>query len=308
MPIGGAMTARGPRVLLRQIREAMAGAAPAQERLDKVVRTIAMEMVAEVCSLYLRRASGELELFATQGLNRDAVHNTRLKAGEGLVGEVARLAQPISLSDAPTHPSFSYRPETGEDPYHAFLGAPLLRGGRAIGVLVVQNRAERRYDEDEVEDIQTIAMVLAETVASGELLDQDELRDVEVAPHRPERLRGQTFAEGLAFGHVVLHEAPLPPEKLLSSDPVMEEMRLKLAMADLKSGIDAMLEGERGGMAGPSFEVLETYRMFADDRGWNRSLEEAVKGGLTAEAAVDRVRNEHRARFAQARDPYIRER
>lgn len=308
MPIGGGLTTRGPRNLLRQIREAMAGAAPAQERLDRVVRTIAQSMVAEVCSIYLRRASGELELFATEGLNREAVHNTRLMPGEGLVGEVARMAQPISLSDAPSHPSFAYRPETGEDPYHAFLGAPLLRGGRAIGVLVVQNRAERRYDPDEVEDIQTIAMVLAETVASGELLAQEELRDVEVAPHRPERLKGQKFAEGLAFGHVILHEAPIAPEKLLSSDPVLEEMKLSLALADLKHGIDAMLEGGQGKLAGQSFEVLETYRMFADDRGWNRSLVEAVRSGLTAEAAVDRVRNEHRARFAKARDPYIKER
>jgi phosphotransferase system enzyme I (PtsP) len=308
MPIGGGLTTRGPRNLLRQIREAMAGAAPAQERLDRVVRTIAQSMVAEVCSIYLRRASGELELFATEGLNREAVHNTRLRPGEGLVGEVARMAQPISLSDAPSHPSFAYRPETGEDPYHAFLGAPLLRGGRAIGVLVVQNRAERRYDPDEVEDIQTIAMVLAETVASGELLGQEELRDVEVAPHRPERLKGQKFAEGLAYGHVILHEAPLAPEKLLSADPVLEEITLNRGLADLKSGIDAMLEGGQGKLAGQSFEVLETYRMFADDRGWNRSLVEAVRSGLTAEAAVDRVRNEHRARFAKARDPYIKER
>ena len=308
MPVGGGLTTRGPRNLLRQIREAMAGAAPAQERLDRVVRTIAQSMVAEVCSIYLRRGSGELELFATHGLNVEAVHNTRLRPGEGLVGEVARMAEPISLSDAPSHPSFAYRPETGEDPYHAFLGAPLLRGGRAIGVLVVQNRAERRYDPDEVEDIQTIAMVLAETVASGELMAQEELRDVEVAPHRPERLKGQRFAEGLAFGHVILHEAPIAPEKLLSADPVLEEMKLNLGLADLKSGIDAMLEGGQGKLAGQSFEVLETYRMFADDRGWNRSLVEAVRSGLTAEAAVDRVRNEHRARFAKARDPYIKER
>ncbi|CAN5238345.1 phosphoenolpyruvate--protein phosphotransferase [soil metagenome] len=308
MAVGGGLTTRGPRNLLRQIREAMAGAAPAQERLDRVVRTIAQSMVAEVCSIYLRRGSGELELFATHGLNAAAVHETRLRPGEGLVGEVARMAEPISLSDAPSHPSFAYRPETGEDPYHAFLGAPLLRGGRAIGVLVVQNRAERRYDPDEVEDIQTIAMVLAETVASGELMALEELRDVEVAPHRPERLKGQRFAEGLAFGHVILHEAPLAPEKLLSADPVLEEMKLNLALADLKSGIDAMLEGGQGKLAGQSFEVLETYRMFADDRGWNRSLLEAVRSGLTAEAAVDRVRNEHRARFAKARDPYIKER
>ncbi|MGV9008368.1 phosphoenolpyruvate--protein phosphotransferase [Brevundimonas sp.] len=286
----------------------MAGAAPAQERLDDVVRTIAQSMVAEVCSIYLRRSSGELELFATQGLAPEAVHNTRLRPGEGLVGEVARTAQPISLSDAPSHPSFSYRPETGEDPYHAFLGAPLLRGGRAIGVLVVQNRSERRYDEEEVEDIQTIAMVLAETVASGELLAQDELRDIEVAPHRPERLKGQKFAEGLAYGHVVLHEAPVPPENLLAENQQVEEIRLREALVGLKANIDTMLEGGRVKLAGQSFEVLETYRMFADDRGWNRSLEEAVRTGLTAEAAVDRVRNEHRARFAQARDPYIKER
>ena len=306
--VKGGLTTRGPRNLLRQIREAMAGGGPAQDRLDMVVRTIAQSMVAEVCSIYLRRASGELELFATQGLNPEAVHTTRLRPGEGLVGEVARLAQPVSLSDAPSHPSFSYRPETGEDPFHAFLGAPLLRGGRAIGVLVVQNRAARRYDEEEVEDIQTIAMVLAETVASGELLAQDELRDVEVAPHRPERLKGQKFAEGLAYGVVVQHEAPLAPEQLLSDDPVAEEKRLAAALAALKAGIDDMLEGGQSKLGGASFEVLETYRMFADDRGWNRSLEEAVRTGLTAEAAVDRVRNEHRARFAQARDPYIRER
>ena len=307
MPVGG-LTTRGPRNLLRQIREAMAGAAPAQDRLDTVVRIIAQSMVAEVCSIYLRRASGELELFATQGLKPEAVHSTRLRPGEGLVGEVARSAEPISLSDAPSHPSFAYRPETGEDPYHAFLGAPLLRGGRAIGVLVVQNRSERRYDEEEVEDIQTIAMVLAETVASGELLAQDELRDIEVAPHRPERLKGQRFAEGLAYGHVVLHEAPVPPENLLAENPQVEEIRLREALIALKANIDGLLEGGQGKLAGTSFEVLETYRMFADDRGWNRSLEEAVRTGLTAEAAVDRVRNEHRARFATARDPYIRER
>ena len=219
MPTASGLTTRGPRNLLRQIREAMAGGGPAQERLDLVVRIIAQTMVAEVCSIYLRRASGELELFATQGLNREAVHNTRLSPGEGLVGEVARVAEPISLSHAPSHPNFSYRPETGEDPYHAFLGAPLLRGGRAIGVLVVQNQSARRYDEDEIEDIQTIAMVLAETVASGELMGLDELRDVEVAPHRPERFKGQKFSEGLAFGHVVLHEAPCRPRSCWPTTP-----------------------------------------------------------------------------------------
>ena len=298
---------RGPRLLLRQIREAMERGGPTQTRLDMVVRIIARSMVAEVCSLYLRRASGDMELFATEGLSADAVHVTRLKRGEGLVSEIVRLARPLNLTDAPLHPSFSYRPETGEDPFHAFLGVPLLRGGRPIGALVVQNRTARVYGEDEVDDLQTIAMVLAEMVASGEVMASVELKDVELAPHRPERLKGAKLAEGLAFGKAVLHEPPVAPEKLLADDPVAEEARLKDAMALLRSQIDDMLDGHHG-LGGQSIDVLETYRMFAHDRGWNRGLEEGVRSGLTAEAAVERARSEHRARLGQARDAYLRER
>jgi phosphotransferase system enzyme I (PtsP) len=299
---------RGPRSLLRQIREAMESGGPVQARLDMAVRIIAGSMVAEVCSLYLRRGTGDLELFATEGLSREAVHVTRLKPGEGLVGEIVKLGRPLNLSDAPNHPAFSYRPETGEDPYHAFLGVPLLRGGRAIGVLVVQNRTERVYAEDEVEDLQIIAMVLAEMVAGGErLAAEGALKDVEIAPHKPERVKGVRFAEGLAYGVAVLHEAPVPREQLLSEDAAAEEYRLKQAIAALQTQIDEMMDGQHG-LVGASFEVIETYRMFAHSRGWNRSLEEAVRSGLTAEAAVERVRSEHRATVGQARDPYLRER
>ncbi|HEY5007146.1 MAG TPA: phosphoenolpyruvate--protein phosphotransferase [Caulobacteraceae bacterium] len=306
MPMPGPAI-RGPRSLLRQIREAMESGGPVQARLDMAVRTIARSMVAEVCSLYLRRGSGDLELFATEGLSREAVHVTRLAPGVGLVGEIVKLGRPLNLSDAPNHPAFSYRPETGEDPYHAFLGVPLLRGGRAIGVLVVQNRTERIYGDDEVEDLQIIAMVLAEMVAGGERLAEGALKDVEIAPHKPERLKGVRFAEGLAYGVAVLHEAPVPREQLLSEDATAEEARLKDAVAALQTQIDEMMDGQHG-LVGASFEVIETYRMFAHSRGWNRSLEEAVRSGLTAEAAVERVRSEHRATVGQARDPYLRER
>ena len=204
----------------------MAGGAPAQTKLDMVVRIIARSMVAEVCSIYLRRAGGDLELFATEGLSSDAVHVTRLKTGEGLVGEIVRLGRPLNLSDAPNHPAFAYRPETGEDPYHSFLGVPLLRGGRPIGVLVVQNRTERSYGEEEVEDLQIIAMVLAEMVGAGELLSNEALKDVEIAPHKPERLKGARFSDGLAYGTVVLHDHPVAPEQLL---PAAHELAGRLA-------------------------------------------------------------------------------
>jgi phosphotransferase system enzyme I (PtsP) len=285
----------------------MAGAGPAQAKLNMVVRTIAISMVAEVCSIYLRRASGEMELFATEGLDPGAVHVTRMKPGEGLVGEIMRTGRPLNLSDAPSHPGFSYRPETGEDPFHAFLGVPLLRGGRTIGVLVVQNRTSRVYAEDEVEDLQIIAMTLVEMVAAGNLLGAEELKDVEIAPHRPERLKGAKFADGLAFGTAVLHEAPVAANRLLSDDPAAEEARLATAIGELQEQIDAMLDGHQG-ILGASYDVLEAYKMLAHSRSWNHSLQEAVRSGLTAEAAVERVRSEHRAGIGQARDPYLRER
>ncbi len=301
------LASRGPRSLLRQIREAMAGGGPAQAKLGAVVRTIATSMVAEVCSIYLRRSTGEMELFATEGLDPDAVHVTQMAPGEGLVGEIMRQGRPLNLSDAPSHPAFSYRPETGEDPFHAFLGVPLLRGGRSIGVLVVQNRTSRVYAEDDVEDLQIIAMVLAEMVATGDLLSLEELKDVEIAPRRPERLKGLKFADGLTFGVAVLHEAPVAVSRLLSDDPQAEEVRLGKAIEGLRKQIDGILEGHDASQ-GATFEVLETYKMLAHSRSWNQSLHDAVHSGLTAEAAVERVRSEHRAGIGQARDPYLRER
>src|SRR5664280_2969436 len=158
----------GPRVLLRRLREVMAEPVSAQERLDKVVVLIAANMVAEVCSVYVLRVDGTLELYATEGLKREAVHETVLKADEGLVGLVASEANPINLSDAQAHPAFSFRPETGEEIYHSFLGVPVLRAGNTLGVLVVQNRARRTYTEEEEEALQTTAMVLARGEHPGE--------------------------------------------------------------------------------------------------------------------------------------------
>ena len=162
-PLGSA----APRLLLRQLRDLMARGQGGQEKLDRVVTLIASSMVADVCSIYLLRSAGDLELFATEGLKPEAVHQTRLRPGEGLVGLVAETAEPLNLSDAQNHPNFSYRPETGEDPFNAFLGVPILRAGRPVGVLVIQNRARRIYGEDEIEALQTIAMVLAEVAAGA---------------------------------------------------------------------------------------------------------------------------------------------
>src|ERR671913_617593 len=195
----------GPRLLLRRLREIMAEPVGAQDRLDKIVILIAANMVAEVCSVYVMRGDGVLELFATEGLNREAVHLTTMRSGEGLVGLIASTAEPLSLSDAQTHPAYSYKPETGEEVYHAFLGVPLLRAGNTLGVLVVQNRTYRTYAEEEVEALQTTAMVLAEMIASGELQALAP-PGTAIAARRPLWQQGVALADGVGLGYVVLHE------------------------------------------------------------------------------------------------------
>ncbi len=297
----------GSRMLLRKLREIMEDGDSAQERLNRLVAMVASVMVADVCSIYLTRGNHN-ELFATQGLMPEAVHRTRLKQGEGLVGLVAENARPLNIADAPHHERFSYRPETGEDPYQSFLGVPILRSERVFGVLVVQNSVQRIYGDDEVEALQTIAMVLAEMVAANAFGDLSGLADVEARPSRPDALNGRVFSEGLAIGVAVLHEPHAPLGRVIADDPVREEARLNAALKQVRDAIAEMLEGDPGRISGVSREVLETFLMLASDPSWEVKLKNGVRAGLSADAAVERVRGEHRAKINAARDPYLRER
>jgi phosphotransferase system enzyme I (PtsP) len=297
----------GPRVLLRRLREVMAEPVSAQDRLDKIVVLIAANMVAEVCSVYVLRVDGTLELYATEGLKREAVHQTVLRQDEGLVGLVASEANPVNLSEAQDHPAFSYRPETGEEIYHSFLGVPILRAGNTLGVLVVQNRARRTYSEEEEEALQTTAMVLAEMIASGELLTVAK-PGFEPVGRRPISLKGTTLNDGIALGHVVLHEPRVIITNFIADDLPRERKRLETSLEILRADLDRMFEHGDVAAAGEHRDVLEAYRMFANDRGWVHKLEEAVMTGLTAEAAVERVHSDIRARMLRQTDPYLRER
>ncbi len=297
----------GPRVLLRRLREVMAEQVSAQDRLDKIVVLIAANMVAEVCSVYVLRVDQTLELYATEGLNRDAVHQTVMSVEEGLVGHVAREAEPLALSDAQAHPEFSYRPETGEEVYNSFLGVPILRAGNTLGVLVVQNRARRTYTEEEIEALQTTAMVLAEMIASGELTALAR-PGAEPAVRRPLHLQGVALADGLGLGHVVLHEPRVKVTNVIADDVPRETHRLDAAIGKLRHSIDMLLEDDGLAKSGEHRDILEAYRMFAHDRGWMHKMREAVLSGLTAEGAVERVQSDTRARMMRASDPYLRER
>ena len=306
-PPHGGHSDQGITVLLRRMHDAVAHEGSAQDRLDLLTRTIASHVVADVCSIYLRRPDDILELYSTEGLNREAVHRTRLNMGEGLVGLVAKSRRPLVTDDAPHHPAFAYRPETGEDPLRAFLGVPLIRSGKTLGVLVVQNRIARQYSDEEVEAVQAVAALLAEIAASGELLSQEETAVVGEMLHRPEQLKGAPIVAGIASGRGVFLQPPAPKHKVFANDVAGEAARLEDGLTELRASVDAML-ADNASLTDVSRDVLEAYRLFAYDRGWKDRLRAAVFSGLTAEAAVEQVKTENRTRLSQARDSYLRER
>lgn len=296
------------RRLLARVRDVMAGSGSAQQRLDNTTAIIAADMVAEVCSIYVVRAGEVLELFATKGLLPSAVHNTRLRIGEGLIGLIAAQARPVALGDAQSHPDFAFRPETGEEIYQSLMGVPIMRGGRVVGVLAVQNRTKRAYADEEIETLQTVAMVLAELVAGGELISRDELMRTDGNALLPFKLEGISLNPGIAIGHVVLHKPEFNLTRLVAEDPKVESDRLRQAVSEMHGALDEMLKLSALEKDGEHRDVLETYRMIADDAGWYERIEEAIVSGLTAEAAVQKVHNDIRARMGQITDPYLRER
>ncbi len=306
-PIAFAAEVSPSRRLLARLRDVMAASGAGASRLDKIVRLIATEMGAEVCSAYVIRPGDVLELFATIGLNPEAVHRTRLRVGEGLVGEVAATARSLAIANAPAHPNFAYRPETGEEAYHSLLGVPILRGGRVRGVLVIQHRERRSYSEEEVETLQTVAMVGAELVAGQQLAASGEIAGDSAGGVMPSRIEGMTLNAGLAQGTAVLHRPQLTVREMVAEDPAAERARLWQAVDAMHSSLDELLANNAEALA-DSQDILETYRMFAEDRGWLNRITDAINTGLTAEAAVQRVQDDMRARIVHMTDPYLRER
>jgi phosphotransferase system enzyme I (PtsP) len=304
MPTASASSARE---ILTGLHDVMASKFGAQAKLNKVVRIIAEAMASEVCSIYLLR-DGVLELFATVGLNQEAVHVTKLALGEGLVGTIAKDAAILNLDEAASHPEFAYRPETGEELFHSFAGVPIIRKERAIGVLAVQHAEPRGYDELEIEALQTVAMVLSELIANAGLADRAALPGEEDRAGGTQQVAGLKLVTGMAKGHAVYHQPRILIEHTVADDIEAERRRVYSAFSKMREQIDAMMGTVEFGNIGEHQEVLETYKMFAYDEGWSRRINEAIDSGLTAEAAIERVRQRMQQRMRQIDDALLADR
>ncbi|GHE91862.1 phosphoenolpyruvate--protein phosphotransferase [Aliiroseovarius zhejiangensis] len=293
------------RKLLVKLRETLASASEGQERLDRITSLIAESLGVEVCSIYLFRDSETLELCATEGLRAEAVHQTRLRVGEGLVGRVARRGRPINTKNAPSERGFRYMPETGEEIYSSFLGVPIQRLGENLGVLVIQSRDEREYSADELYGLEVVAMVLAEMTELGAFVGEGEAMGA--LHQRPTTFTGGVGQEGAAEGHVWLHDPRVVVTNPVADDPEAEKIRLHEGIEQLRVSVDELLANTLT-KDKDQMQVLEAYRMFANSKGWLRRMEEDIDRGLSAEAAVEKEQSAARARMSQVPDAYLRER
>ena len=297
--------AASAREILTGLHDVMARRGSAQAKLDRVVDLIANAMASEVCSIYLLRDQS-LELFATHGLRKEAVHVTKLKMGEGLVGNIAAEGRILNLAEAASHPEFVYRPETGEESFHSFAGVPIIRLESPIGVLAVQHAEPRGYDDVEIEALQTVAMVLSEMIAGARLVDG--ARRGRLRSAGPLRLSGLKLVAGMARGQAVFHQPQVIVEHTVAEDTEAERTRVYGAFRKMREQIDNMTREAEFGTVGEHEEILETYRMFAYDEGWSRRINEAIDSGLTAEAAIERVQQRTRSRMREIDDPLLQER
>ena len=222
-----------PILLLREVRDVMLRQADSpQSRLDALTHTIAKALSSDVCSIYLARPGDILELFASFGLKQSSVHVTRLRVGEGLVGEVASTRLALNLAEPQTHPKFVYRPETGEELYHSFVGVPLLHSHKTIGVLVIQSKTARSFSNELVEILNAVALVISELVVGNGIVNLYEITGGEHPMLQSQQLSGQTLSGGVAKAPIVLHRPKIDITELVSESPEEEEIRFHGACGD----------------------------------------------------------------------------
>ena len=293
------------RKLLGRLRDSMAEDGTGQTRLDTITNLTAVSMDTEVCSIYLFRDEDTLELCATKGLNPEAVHKTRMRLGEGLVGRVARSTQVVNTANAPKERGFRFMPETGEEVFSSFLGVPIQRIGEMLGVLVIQSKDVREFSEDAIYALEVVAMVLAEMTELGAFVGDGAALS---ARHQNSVLiRGTIGQEGAADGYVWLHEPRVVVTNPIADDPQRELERLNTAVETLRLNVDTLVARAVPGDK-DQLEVLEAYRMFANSKSWRQRMQEDIARGLSAEAAVEKEQSNAHTRLSKSPDLYLRER
>ncbi|MBO7244955.1 MAG: phosphoenolpyruvate--protein phosphotransferase [Alphaproteobacteria bacterium] len=272
-----------------------------EEKLNLITKLTAQHLKTDACTFYMMRPGEVLELYATYGLDKKSVHETFLRIGEGLNGEVALRRKPLQVENVWSHSGFVYKPETKELNLNSFAAVPVIHQDILIGVLSVQKKEQYRFSEEEIDFLLIIAMIL-----SGMLLNLLTHNEGKVASaRRHKKLDAVCLISGLAIGKAYVHKR-MQFDSILSSDKLAEQKKLIAAIRKVEEEISQKLL--LPDITHEQAEIFKTYLMFTRDKGWAKKINNAIEAGLTAEAAIQKVLNEITERMSMMSDPYIKER
>ena len=301
---------------LRRIVHGVEESSSFKEALGLLVREVREALGTEVCSAYLLNPEGDsYVLVANEGLNTDAVGKLSLGLNQGLVTLVAERAEPINLSDATRHPRFHLVPEIGEEAFNAFLGVPVIANRRVLGVLVVQERDARRFDESEEAFLVTLAAQLATVIAhheaTGEIQQLLEDSSVEPTAREDALYKGVPGAPGISLGTaVVMHPTAsleAVPERI-AEDVRTELMVLDRAVNAVRDDIRRISEQFSQSLPPEELALFDAYLHMLDDNALAGDVRDRINRGQWAQGALKQVIREHVRRFEAMEDPYLRER
>jgi len=278
--------------------------------LDIIVERVRDAMKTEVCSVYLHDELDERFVFmATRGLNTDAIGKVSLAFDEGLVGYVAERAEPINLEDAQNHPRNRFLEEIGEEPFHAFLGVPIIHHRKVLGVLVVQQKQARRFDEGEEAFLITLSAQLAGVIAHAEATGS--LTLMHAGKKKSTRFRGTPGAAGVAIGTAIVSfpEAELHdvPDKQIE-DPEAEILYFQSAIAATRKEISAIAAKLEDRLQPEELALFDAYLHMLDDTAISGEVISLIRGGEWAQSALRKVIGAHVGNFETMEDAYLRER
>ena len=296
------------RILLKRLKKTLSELGEAQARLNKIVKIIADSMNSEVCSIYLINRYNILELYATEGLRSKAVHYSQLNVGQGLVGKIAATAEPIKTSQASKTKGFRYLPETGEEIYNSFLGVPIQRLGKILGVLVIQNLKKREFTEDDVYGLEIVAMVIAEMAELGIFTSSDGSDELSQDKKNPLSINGLVGKEGIVIGNTVLLEPQIKIQNPIADNTKLEKQKLKKSISKLNNQLSEIISKKHFKKKGDFLEILETHKLLIEDRSWIKRMESSIDSGLSAIVAVEKEQTTTKSRIAKVKNFYFKER
>ncbi len=297
---------------LRRIVQKVNTAKDLKSALDIIVTSVRSTLNTQVCSVYLLDTDINCHvLMASEGLKKEAVGHVSLAIGEGLVGLVAKHAEPINLQDAPLHPSFHYLRETGEEEFHSFLGVPIIHHRSVLGVLVVQHRERRRFDEEEEAFLITLSAQLAGVIAHAEATGAIEGISPSGQKTSDTVFTGVSGSSGVAIGHAVvvfphadLRQIPDKRAKDINAEIEFFRSCLNAVRNDMRE-LHARLAGQ---VAEEERQLFDVYVRMLDDGALGNEVVERIRQGFWAQGALAYVANEHVRTFEEMNDPYLRER